>query len=159
MLLELDDAAEFLEGYKVLIGAFSGDEPANLQSWVKARDKMLEAVGEGSCSEEFKAFPEWKERIAKAVSGKFVFLKRYKQYCVMQNMEDETYFAVRSLTTPLEEMIPEFSVVEACLVPFNGAIVCDGLVVANNIYLGKNLVKEVRDGYWKARRSNALIEA
>ena len=77
----------------------------------------------------------------------------------MQNMDSSLYYAVRSLTTPLEEMIAEFSIVKTCLIPYKGMFVCDGLVVANNIHLGKNLVKDVRDGFWEARRSSALIGA
>ena len=159
MLLDPKEVNDFLTGYKALICDSFGSVPDDLESWVVGRDKMLQQIQQGDLSQGNEVSNEWKGRIDNVVSGKFIFLKRYKFYCAMQNMDSSLYYAVRSLTTPLEEMIAEFSIVETCLIPYKGMFVCDGLVVANNIHLGKNLVKDVRDGFWEARRSSSLIGA
>lgn len=62
------------------------------------------------------------------------------------------------LSTPLNEMLPEYSIVETCLLSFNGMIVCDGLLRGSGIILGNKMAKSMRLAYWEAKRSGELIE-
>ena len=62
------------------------------------------------------------------------------------------------LSTPLNEMLPEYSIVETCLLSFNGMIVCDGLLRGSGIILGNKMAKSMRLAYWDAKRSGELIE-
>lgn len=157
MLLPPSQAQEFLKGYKALITEVFGREPSNMEEWVQGRDETMRRVLHNEVEDLSAQHGAWIERISQATSGDFIFLKRYKNYCAMQHMKSEVFYAVRALTTPLEEMFPEFSIITACLIPFNGMMVCDGLLRSGNVLLGRNMMNQARDDFWVARRSGALV--
>jgi hypothetical protein len=73
------------------------------------------------------------------------------------HIETGAFYMAFALTTRIEELSKEFAVVNTALIPFNGILVCDGLLTTYNVTLGKNYIKEIRDAYWKAKRSGSLI--
>ncbi|MHC4525590.1 MAG: hypothetical protein ACYSU8_08670, partial [Planctomycetota bacterium] len=83
--------------------------------------------------------------------------RKYKNWYAFQNLDTNQYFTALGLTSPIEEMVEDFSIVKTALVPYQGPIVCDGLIVNENVLLGKNMMKDCRDGYNQAKKSGELI--
>ncbi len=75
----------------------------------------------------------------------------------MLYFEDRRFYAVMELTNPLDRLVKEFSVVDTCLLPFRGKIVCDGLVRHFGTSLRKSEISELRDVYHRCRRSGTII--
>ena len=78
---------------------------------------------------------------------------------MLLDTESGVYYRVVALTTPLEELLPEFCYIETAIVPFENYLICDGLVFSKNISIGKNMAKEVRNGYWEAKRTGKLVKS
>lgn len=158
MLLDESEALAFLQLYKGLIAQFHGEDPGDRDEWLEARNGMIQAISDGG-DETLAVIADKEIRLAvkNAISGQFCFLKRYKDHCAFLHLDTNRFYAVRSLTTPVEQLADEFSVVQAVLLPFRGKIVCDGLMGAAGVYLGSNYTKEIRDSYWSAKREGSLI--
>ena len=54
-------------------------------------------------------------------------------------------------------MVVDYSVVETVLMHYADKVICDGLIVSSKILIGKSMGKDLRDGYWEAKRSGELI--
>lgn len=156
MLLQPKDATDFLRDYKELLTLISGAMPNGIEEWVDARDTMLTRWRDFQAREELNANPLYRV-LPYVVHGRFCFLKRYKKFCAMRHLDSGDFFAVHSLTTPLEKMLPEYCIIKACLFSFRGIIVCDGLVRSENMLIGKNMAKEIRDDFGAAKRKRTLI--
>ncbi len=157
MLIDESEGSFFLEQYKELLAHHYGAEPSSGEEWAEARDQMMLRVKTGAEDISGKEMTEVEQAVREAVTGRFCFLKRYKDHYAFCHLESGRFFAVRALTTPIEEIVEEFSVVTTCLIPFREKMICDGLVVSANIYFGKNYTKEMRDSYWNAKREGTLI--
>lgn len=157
MLLDETEALEFLDRYKRLISDCLGREPSSLEEWLTARDAMLAELATGSLENEQTELAEVIAAATEAVVGDFCFLKRYRDHCAFFHLESQLFYAVRALTTPIEEIVADFTLIRACLVPFRGKIICDGLISNRNVGLGRNYEKQVRDGYWAAKNEGGLI--
>ena len=156
MLIAPEDSSDFLRHYKELLTLVAGAPLNGTNDWADARDTLI-AEGESFKSRDSIASNPLYPVVPFAVHGKFYFLKRYKKYCAMQHIDSGKFYAVHSLTTPLEEMMPEYCLIEACLYPHRGVILCDGLVRGYNVTLGKNMVSEIREAFTAAKRKGALI--
>ncbi len=157
MLVDSTIANEFLAPYKAVLTEANGNEiPRDRNHYVECRELLfanLAAIAEfTSISEDFK------NALSRSVHGKFIFLKKYKSWYAFQHMETDQYFAALGLTSPIEEMVTNFSVIETALIPFRGQIVCDGLIINKKILLGKNMTNNCRDGYNQAKISGDLIQ-
>ena len=156
MLVDKDLADEFLGSYKKLFWFLNGgQEPENLECYVdlrlqiydeKDKQKFEEVVGK-----------EFSDSLENAVFGKFVFLKKYHNGYVFQNLENELYYQARGLNSPIEKIVEEYSIIETAIVPFKNFILCDGLIANQGITLGKNMAREIREGYWTAKKSGSLV--
>lgn len=153
MLLEPSDVAEFLNGYMDLMRDLSGRNPSSSVEWDDARDEMLKCLEQNPDASNH----PMAQAVRQSVSGRFCFLKSYRDHCAVCHLKSNQFYAVRSLTTPLEEIIDEFSIVHLCLVPFKGMTVCDGLVRSSGTSPGSNLIKNLRDSYWAAKKEGRLI--
>ncbi len=62
-----------------------------------------------------------------------------------------------ALFSTWEEMLGEAPVLlDAVLIPFQGSIISDGLVVPYQIYFGKGAKEGFKDAYMNAKRNNAI---
>lgn len=95
--------------------------------------------------------------IKSGVYGKFVYLKKYQKGYILQHIDTNKYYQVAALTTPLEELIGEYCLITTAIIPYANQLVCDGLVLSHGVIIGKNMAKEIRDGYWQAKKSGELI--
>jgi len=156
MLLPPEDAADFIAAHQELIMLVSQTTPQDTESWAKGRDVLHARWKEFQDNEQVTSnllYPA----LPLAVTGRFCYLKRYQKYYAMRHLEINVFYAVHALTTPLEEYIPEFSVVEACLLPFRDRIVLDGFIYGGRIHLGTNMMKETRTAFQAAKRNGTLI--
>ncbi|NWK57752.1 hypothetical protein HW115_19190 [Verrucomicrobiaceae bacterium N1E253] len=157
MLLPDNIAQRFLEQYQTLLRSILGHEPSSLNDWVDARNKLAEVHKNCELNDGYDFDDDFRDGLRNAIYGDFCFLKRYKNYCALQHIDSSVFYGARSLTSPLEEMISEYSIIQTGLIPYQGTIVCDGLVQPSNMLLGKNYAKSMRDAYWSAKRGGELI--
>lgn len=156
MLVSDTIANDFLTSYKAVLTEINGGKlPRNIDEYTRCRDLLYSnSVTIAKCASVTEDF---KESLGKSVCGQFIYLKKYKKWYAFQHIETSRYFAVLGLTSPIEEMVEEFSIIETALVPYRGLIVCDGLIVNRNTLLGKNMIKNCRDGYFQTKKSGDLI--
>ncbi|MDO8302519.1 MAG: hypothetical protein Q7T18_04680 [Sedimentisphaerales bacterium] len=157
MLIDSAMANEFLASYKsVLAEVNGGKKPKNVNEFGKCQKRLYSNSAQIA---EYKSVDEdFRIALSKAIYGQFIFLKKYKSWYAFQHVKTGRYFAALGLTSPIEEMVEDFSIIETALVPFKGRIVCDGLIVNNNVLLGKNMMTNCRNGYLQAKQSGDLIQ-
>jgi len=157
MLVNNTIANEFLVSYKAVLAEVNGGKmPQDIDEFAECR-KLL--YSDSVPIAEYKSVAEdFKNALSKSIYGRFIFLKKYKSWYAFQYVKTGRYFAVLGLTSPIETMVEDFSIIETALVPFRGLIVCDGLIVNENILLGKNMMENCRDGYLQAKQSGDLIK-
>jgi hypothetical protein len=157
MLINSTMADEFLASYKAVLAEVNGGKmPKNVNEFGKCQKRLY---SNPSAIEKYKIDDEdFRIALSRAIYGQFIFLKKYKNWYAFQHVKTGRYFAALGLTSPIEEMIEDFSIIETALVPFKGRIVCDGLIVNKNILLGKNMMADCRDGYLQAKKSGDLVQ-
>jgi len=157
MLVNSTIANEFLASYKSALAEVNGGKmPQNIDEFAECR-KLL--YSNSAPIADYKSVAEdFKNALSKSIYGQFIFLKKYKSWYAFQYIETAQYFAALGLTSPIETMVEDFSIIETALVPFRGLIVCDGLIINKNILLGKNMIKNCRDGYFQAKQSGELVQ-
>lgn len=111
-----------------LLDAFVSENPAGLSA------ELLDAVA------------RWKHR----VSGMFVVWKHYKKHTIF--LLDSDAYAVLGLRSSFDEILPMPPplLVDAVLLPFEGVIVTDGLIVAKNVILGPGIRRGIKEEYDRA---------
>lgn len=100
----------------------------------------------------------WKHR----VSGKFLVMKYFPEYALLQSLDNtDAFFAVRALTEDFEETIPQKPpyVIQTTLLPFYDTIIWDGIVMMADINIDTIAAKEIIEAAKKARRYNAVIKS
>jgi hypothetical protein len=140
-----------------LIRRITGNSPDGAEEWKNSRDEMLACIRSGSISDDDIVGDPFYKNVCLNVSGQFCYMKRYKDHYAMMHLDTGSYYGVYALTSQLDEMMPEFHIVTACLIPFEGKVVCDGLIQDSHVSLGNNYIKEVRDGYWEAKKGDELL--
>lgn len=158
MLIDKRLADVFLSHYKAIMAFLnSGVEPSSIKAYASLRPLIFEKINEIEKEMVGTVGFEFINAIKSGVFGKYVYLKKYKNGYILKNIETERYYQVSGLTTPLEEIVPEYSVIDTAIIPYANTLVCDGLILSHGIRLGKNMATEIRNGYWVAKRSKELI--
>ena len=156
MLADKSVANDFMTMYKQLLWFLNaGNEPEGLFGYVALRNRLFEGSGKRQFHEIVGI--EFVGCLERAVFGKFVFLKRYKDGYVFYNLDSGLYYQALGLNSPIEELAEEYSIVETAIFPFRDVLVCDGLIASQGVSLGRNMAQEIREGYWIARRSGELV--
>jgi hypothetical protein len=158
VLIDEESANEFLDKYKAVIAFFNdGEYPECVEDYAYIRSSIyenIESIEEHMLQRIGESFFQ---TIKAGNFGDFVYLKRYKQGHILKHVESGVFYQVLCLTTPLDEIVPEFTYIKTALLPYKSKIVCDGLIVGSGLLIGKNMAKELRDEYWEAKRSGALV--
>ena len=95
----------------------------------------------------------WKQR----KPGRYILERHLKKGSVFISAEDGTVYMVKGLFSTWAEMLGEAPVLlDAVLIPFQGSIISDGLVVPYQIYFGKGAKEDFKDAYMNAKRNNAI---
>ena len=157
MLLDTAHADDFLYKYQLLMVYLNdGEIPNGKEGFAAIRPEIYECLDELEESMLEFVGSEFLSNLREAAFGEFVYLKKYKEGYVFKHIETGCYYQTLTLTTPLDEMLDEFIVVNTAIVPFRGSFVCDGLITSSNVALGKGLMKEVREGYHQAKKDGSL---
>ncbi len=97
----------------------------------------------------------WKKRI----SGEFIVERHLKKGSVFICAEDEEVYLVSGIISSWDEVLcgrPLPAVLKAVLIPFKNLIISDGLVVASNLFFGKNMTSEFKDIYLDAKKNGGI---
>ena len=68
--------------------------------------------------------------------------KKYRQGYALKHEGDVWYFA-QALTTGLEEMLPDWTVIATAVLPYCDQYVCDGLILDQHVLIGKNMIHDM----------------
>lgn len=158
MLIRKEQADTFLEKYKSIMTYLNGGALlSRIEEYVALRSEIYERIEDIDKNCRMLAGKQFIDSLRSAVCGNFVYLKKYRNGYVLQDTESGIYYQIVALATSLEELLPEFCYIETAIVPFENHLICDGLVLSKNVLIGKNMVKEIRDGYWEAKRTRKLV--
>ena len=160
MLIHKEIADTFLEKYKNVMTHLNGGVlPSGIEEYAALRPKIYERIEDIDKNCRELVGEQFIESLRLAVCSTFVYLKKYQNGYVLQDTESGVYYQVVALTTPLEELLPEFCYIQTAIAPFKNHLICDGLVLSKNVLIGKNMAKEIRDGYWEAKRTGELVKS
>ena len=167
MLLPRDLALRFINGYKptllrVLANAGNketGEINTDLtaaRTLAKDNPSLIE-VALASLAEEGKPVePDVASAIRSIRVELWLYVKHTKTFAVFLDAKAENGYAVRALTTPLNELVdePPFAF-EAGIFEYEGMFVCDGLVL-NPIALGPGYRSQLKAAYSLLRKSGGF---
>ena len=94
----------------------------------------------------------WKNR----VSDKFILLKHLKNYSIF--LGNGKIYGVTGIVSPINEMFPSFVLpifVDAILIPFEGKIIYDSLLIPYNINFGGGAKKDLMKNIEKSKKNMA----
>ena len=158
MLIEDQLADIFLQKYKGIMAYLNeGQYPDSIEEYTSLRSSIYENINQIKEDMFEMIGQDFFRSIESGVFGKFTFLKRYKQGYILQHIETGIFYQVFCLTTPLDDLVEEYSIIETALIPYANKIVCDGLIIRSGVLIGNGMAKELRDGYWAAKRSGELV--
>lgn len=164
MLLPREQALRFIEGYKAILLRVLSDtntpsEGSINESLAEARTlghaepNLIEAAIAGLASEDKTVAPTVVAAIRSLRVSQWVYLRHTKTFAVFLDKEIKHAYAVRALTTPLNELLdePPFAF-EAGLLEFEGNFICDGLVL-NPVALGPGYRSQLKTAYTLIRKA------
>jgi hypothetical protein len=120
--------------------------------------RFLDANRELLTHEAQDTLASWAEHYVK---GKFYLLRHLKRNSIFLLMGNKTKaYGVLGLTDELDKVIPKLALpayVETVLLPYEGAVVCDGLVVSDNTPVTATVKHEMADEYKMIKQGGELI--
>ena len=141
-LLDSSLSSAFLAQYKRLLGAIAAKPMKTSDDYNEARNVLYKEglnksyVFDSSYEESFVC------AVRSAIYGMFIYAKKYKDGYALK-ASNNAWLCIKALTTPLEEMIPDWVVIDTAVLPYCGFLVCDGLVVNRHTYIGPNMIKSM----------------
>jgi hypothetical protein len=169
MLLPREQALRFINGYKpalLRVLANTGTESTGsvnddlvaARTMVNEDRSLLESSLSNLASEGSPVEPEVAAAIRSIKVGIWLYLKHTKTFAVFLDKEVQNAYAVRALTTPLNELLdePPFAL-ETGVVEFQGLFVCDGLAL-NPVALGPGYRAQLKAIYSQLRRAGKFHE-
>jgi len=94
------------------------------------------------------------------VRGTFTVERDLKRHTIfLPNESPEVAYAVLGLTTEIVDLLPARLpvMVDAVLLPWQGRIVCDGMVSSYSVVLGSGIRSSLRETYRRARQEGRII--
>ncbi len=95
------------------------------------------------------------------VRGTLVMLTHRKEHTVFLDMRPPTHaYGVLGLTTELSKMFSERYLpvlVETVLLPYEGVVVCDGLIAVRSIIIGPNMERDMKAEYRDLKKRGQVI--
>jgi len=138
-LLETTSANAFLDQYKRLLCAIAAKPLKIINDYSEARKALYKDGFNKSFAFDSSYEESFVNAVKNATCDMFVYAKKYRSGYALK-ASDDTWFCVKALTTPLEEMIPEWCVIDTAVLSYCGLIVCDGLIVDRHISIGPNMI-------------------
>ena len=169
MLLPRDQALRFINGYKPALLRVLGntstpttgsinDDLAAARSLVTQDRTLIETAFAELEAEGTPVEPEVAAAIRSMQVGLWLYMRQVKTFAVFLDKEVKNAYAVRALTTPINELVsdPPFAF-EAGLFQFAGVFVCDGLAL-NPVALGPGYGAQLKAAYSKLRKEGFFHE-
>jgi len=159
VLIDTKLAHEFLYNYQMIMTYLNhGEIPDGKDGFAALRTEIYICLDEIDEAMADVVGAEFISNLKNAVYGDFIYLEKNKNGYVFKHIDSGVFYQALALTTPLEDMIKEFVVIQTALIPFHEYLVCDGLVIATNITLGKTIVKDIREEYCNVERESGSIQ-
>ena len=163
MLLPYDQAMRFVEGYKAVLLRVLADtrtpltesieqDLINARALADADPQLVSAALDGLAAENAAVEPTVVAAIGTLRLGQWIYLRHGKTFAVFLDKSNQNAYAVRALTTPLDELVdaPPF-LLETGLLEFEGHFICDGLV-RDPIRLGSGYRSQLNAAYTRIRQ-------
>jgi hypothetical protein len=164
MLLPREQAFRFIDGYKAVLlrvledtstpstGSVNNDL-ASARSLAKTDRGLLEAALSELEAEGKPVEPTVASAIRSLRFEQWVYLHHGKTFAVFLDKTIENAYAVRALTTPLNELLDEPPLIfEAGVLAFEGLFICDGIVLKPAI-LGPGYRSQLKTAYARLRKA------
>ncbi|WP_369942354.1 hypothetical protein [Xanthomonas medicagonis] len=164
MLLPREQALRFIEGYKSILFRVLSDadaprtgsineDLATARALVHANPSLIDAAVTRLTSESDPIEPTVVAAMRTLRFRQWVYLRHTKTFAVFLDKEIKNAYAVRALTTPLNELLDEPPFIfEAGVLEFEGHFICDGLIL-NPIALGRGYRAELNAAYTSIRKA------
>ena len=141
-LLDSSLANAFLVQYKRLLGDVAAKPMKSINDYNEARNVLYQ----DGLNKVYLFDSSYEESLVlavrRAIHGMFIHAKKYKEGYALK-ASDNAWLCVKALTTPLEEIIPDWVVIDTAVLPYGGFLICDGLVVNRHTYIGPNMIKSM----------------
>jgi hypothetical protein len=148
-----------------LLGA-GGDEPWDPQKIYTVREALWadDALREAFLAEnpahlspaDLAIVDSWQYRVA----GTFCIFRHLKKHSLLIKDGPREVYAVLGLASALDEIVPFTPCyAKAVLLPFEGRIIYDSLLVPYNVYLGPGIRRGLANAYKDAKERGAIITA
>ncbi len=126
-------------------------EPAPLlDDFMMAYDNFLSV-------EEQKIVSAW----TRYIKGTFLVLRHLKKYTIfLESTSPPNAYGVLGLTTDLEELLPAWRLpigIQAVLLPYEGVVVCDGLISVYDVVIGPNMRSGLNEDYKKMKSAGRFF--
>ncbi len=119
--------------------------------------EYLQQHGKDMTIREFELINSWKNKLV----GKFILLKHLKKYSVfMQEDMGGKLYEVLGISNPIEDIFPPTKLpiyVDAVLMPFEGKIIYDSLLMPYRIQFGSGIKKRFNENYRKIKEKGGII--
>lgn len=164
MLLPHDEAIHFINGYKTVLLEVLRSLGEKLSTevtrdLVKARDhlkekpQLLHEAIQKINAQDKSLDPRIEQALLTMRIGRWVYLRCTKKYALMLDDSLVNAYAVRGLTTHLDQLSGgSSSIFEAAILEYKGEFVCDGLVV-NPVHIGPTLRADINRTYTKIKEN------
>jgi hypothetical protein len=120
-------------------------------------EEYLQQYGKALTIREFELIKSWKNKVL----GRFILLKYLKKYSVfMQEDMGGKLFGVLGIHNPIEDMFPPARLpiyVDAVLMPFEGKIIYDSLLVPYNLHFGSGIKRRFNEDYRSIKERSGII--
>lgn len=163
MLLPRDQALRFIEGYKTVLlrvleytqtprTASLNQDLADARALVSSDPHLVDAALAELASEDHTVEPTVVAAIRTLRLKRWFYLRHGKTFAVFLDKEIKSAYAVRALTTPLNELLdePPF-LIKAGMLEFENHFICDGLVL-NSVALGSGYRVQLNAAYTRIRK-------
>jgi hypothetical protein len=138
-LLEPIRANAFLDQYKRLLCTIAAKSLKSINDYNEARKALYKDGFNKSIVFDSPYEESFINAVKRATYGMFIFAKKYRNGYALKGL-DNNWCCVHALTTPLEELIPEWCVIDTAVLPYCGFLVCDGLISDRRISIGRNMI-------------------
>lgn len=163
MLLPRDQALRFIEGYKTVLLRVLADtqtprtasmtqDLADARALVCSDPKLIDAALVELASEGQAVEPTVVAALRTLRLNRWIYLRHGKTFAVFLDKESKSAYAVRALTTPLNELFDEPPLLlETGVLEFENHFICDGLVL-NPVLVGPGYRAQLNTAYARIRK-------
>jgi len=167
MKIPKNDAQIFLGLYKTVLNSVFQMEfnriCAEKDEYVKSRDILYNNLYliDAYIELEPDLTPEYIKILKDFTTGfrdKFIYIRTLKKHSIFFQPSTNKFYCVLGITNSVDDLVPcEFCLIDTAILNFKTQIVCDGLIKHNNVSLGPNMKKEIKEKYRLAKENNELI--